>query len=397
MPILRNSKIVPVLMFHSVGLENHPWIWSALSESEDSFERKLALINEKGYTSIAWDALYGYMEGSRSLPGDSILLTFDDGYLDNWVIAYPILKRLGMKATIFVTPEFVDPAPSLRPTLDDVWAGRCTREQLQVAGFLSFAELRAMEASGLIDVQSHALTHTWYFTAPEIVDFHAPHAVAQYPWLMWNANPQRKPFYLVEDQQPLVPWGYPIFRHEKALIARRFFPDPEAVRAVTDYVAEHGGPGFFRDPEWRGSMSRHIQSLGIHDGFPGHYETDAEREARRYGELATSKRILESELGKRVDYICWPGGGSDETVRRIAAEVGYKAGTAGRGRKRNLRNTDPSSIQRIGTGRVSLGGKPIGPAGPRYQLLRIRAYQNSLWHRGLTVAYKLALLSGVGR
>jgi hypothetical protein len=66
-------------MFHSVGLQDHPWTWRTLSESVESFERKLVAIKNSGFTSIFWDDLFHYMQGSRPLPPDSILLTFDDG------------------------------------------------------------------------------------------------------------------------------------------------------------------------------------------------------------------------------------------------------------------------------------------------------------------------------
>ena len=398
MRFMRDDRIVPVLMFHSVGLEGYPWIWRSLSDSVESLEHVLTLLKRSGFETISWDALYGYMEGSRSVPRDSIVLTFDDGYLDNWVLAYPILKRLGMKATIFVTPEFVDPGTSCRPTFDDVSAGRCTRDDLQVAGFLNWPELRAMEASGLIEVQSHALTHTWYFSAPEILDFHAPHACSPYPWLLWNARPDRKPFYLVEDQEEFVPWGHPIFRHEKALIARRFFPDPDAVRAVTDQVAAQGGRAFCEAPRWRESLAQHIRKLGTQNGFPGHYETDADREVRIRYELSQSKQLIEHNLRKQVDFICWPGGGNDATVRRLALEVGYKAWTLGSRdmrEKRNLADTDPRSIRRMGGGsEVRIRGKLVGRPGARFHLLRVFAHQKSLWHQSMLSAWKLALVMG---
>ena len=396
----RDNRIVPVLMFHSVGLERYPWIWRSLSDSVEFLEGLLGLLKASGFTTISWGELYGYMEGSRTLPRDSILLTFDDGYLDNWVLAYPLLKRLGMKATVFVTPEFVDPGTSCRPTLDDVGAGRCARGDLQVAGFLNWPELCAMEASELIEVQSHALTHTWYFTAPEIRDFHAPHAryPYPYPWLLWNARPERKAYYLVEDQQEFVPWGHPIFRHEKALIARRFFPDPDAVRTVTDYVGDRGGRAFCEGPRWRDSLAQQMRELGIGNPFPGHYETDADRESRIRHELSTSKQVLEQNLGKQVDYICWPGGGNDATVRRIASEVGYKAWTLGSREfvnKRNVANTDPTSIRRMGGGsEIRVRGRPVGRPGPRFHLYRVFAHQRSLWHQSLLHAWKLGLVTG---
>jgi peptidoglycan/xylan/chitin deacetylase (PgdA/CDA1 family) len=47
-----------------------------------SFEEKLTALKEQGFTTIFWGDLYEYMAGSRPLPRDSILITFDDGYLD---------------------------------------------------------------------------------------------------------------------------------------------------------------------------------------------------------------------------------------------------------------------------------------------------------------------------
>ena len=46
--------------------------------------------------------------------GKDIVLTFDDGYLDNWVFAYPLLEKYNLRGTIFVNPEFVDPSLEIR-------------------------------------------------------------------------------------------------------------------------------------------------------------------------------------------------------------------------------------------------------------------------------------------
>ena len=369
-------------MFHTVGLERHAWAWSSISESVESFEGKIALLKKKGFTGVFWSELYRHMAGEATLPGDSILLTFDDGYLDNWTTVFPILKKYGMKATIFVSPDFVDPVEEPRSG--------------HAPGFLSWAEMREMEKSGLVDIQSHAMSHTWYFTGPRIVDFHRPHDVTPNPWLFWNARPDRKPFYLSEDQQHFLPWGYPVLQHAKALTARRFFPDETALHAITGFVAAEGGREFFDRPDWRAALDAHVEKLVGDDGIGGYYETEAEQIARIRDELQQSKRIIGENLDKRVDYICWPGGANDELVQQLARDVGYKSWTLSSSsavEKRNLPGADPETIKRIGsTNLISVKGKRCGYGGPGYQLHRIYAHQGSWFYSIALKARKLLAL-----
>lgn len=393
MSLSRDKSVIPALMFHSVGLEHHPWAWNYISESVSTFERKIALLKESGFTGVFWRDLYEHMAGTRILPENSILLTFDDGYLDNWVFVHPILRKYGMKGTIFVSPEFVDPATDVRPTLDDVRTGRCDERDLQVAGFLSWAEMREMVKAGWIDIQSHAMTHTWYFSGPRIKSFHAPHRVTPNPWLFWNARPDRKPFYLNEDQQQYVPWGYPILEHGKSLETRRFTPNPSAIEVYTSLVAEQGGPTFFERADWRDILAR-LSAEQFHGGhLPGEYESDDEWSDRVTEELARSKRLIETNVGAPVDFLCWPGGAYDDQAREIARRVGYKASTLSSRsplRKRNRPGVDPSSIRRIGTtNKVHLKGRTVGHAGAKVQLWRVLEHQGSKRHSLMLKVHRL--------
>ena len=166
-----NSDIVPVIMFHSVGLSGSDWVFSHISEPLKNFEAKLDALARKGCHTIHWSDLFSHMSGTAKLPHRTIMLTFDDGYLDNWVYVFPLIKRYGIKVTIFVSPEFVDPNENPRPTLEDVWSGRIKQSELQTRGFLCWEEMRAMSKSGLVDIQSHAFTHTWYFAGPKVMIF----------------------------------------------------------------------------------------------------------------------------------------------------------------------------------------------------------------------------------
>jgi peptidoglycan/xylan/chitin deacetylase (PgdA/CDA1 family) len=313
------------------------------------------------------------------------------------VNVFPILKKYGMKATIFVSPDFVDPGKEVRANFDDVASNDCDPSDLQTVGFLNWPEMRAMERSGLVDIQSHAMTHTWYFSGPRIVGFHTPHSVTPYPWLFWNARPDRKPFYLSEDQQEFLPWGYPIFEHEKSLAATRFFPDDDAVADLTMFVSSWGGKRLFDQADWQERLESHLSKYLGPAEFPGHYETEEERAARISDELGRSKKLIEMNLDKTVDFICWPGGANDDFVIDQARSAGYKSWTLGsrkERRKRNCPGEEPAGIRRIGTSNtIDVRGRKCGDAGPYYQLFRVFAHQGSLMYALAIKASKLIRLA----
>lgn len=388
----RDRSIVPSIMFHTAGLENSRWVWSYISEPVDLFEEKVKSLSKKGFNAIHWSDLYSYMSGEINLPDDSIFLTFDDGYLDNWVYIYPILKKYGLKGTIFVNPDFVDPRDIVRPNLEDVWLGKVPLDELEVPGFLSWPEMRLMEASGVIDIQSHSLTHTWYFSGPSIVDYHRPRDVEAYPWLAWNENSERKPFYLVENQSTFVDYGTPIFEHDKSLIVKRFYPDIDAVNKIKNFIIDQGVEGFYKIDNWKYLLQEKIDEW-FGGKVPGRYETEEERLQRVEYELAYSKSEIESKLNKKADYICWPGGGNDDKVWEIARKVGYKSWTLGsqdQSDYRNVYDSNPEFIKRIGSSnQVNIRSKTVGVGRSGYMMLKIGAHQNSLLYKYLLRCYQI--------
>jgi len=402
--VFSNHDIIPVVMFHSVGLAGTDWIFSHLSEPLEHFEEKIAALSRAGYHFLFWDDLYEHMAGRWKAPKKSIMLTFDDGYLDNWVYAFPVLRKYGAKGTIFVNPEFVDPADELRPNIEDVWEGQCHEESLQVAGFLNWPEMRAMEASGLVDIQSHSLTHTWYYSGPTVKDFHRP-ADTRHPWLAWNARPERKPYYMMEDQSSFVPEGTPVYEHEKALACRRYFPPEPVLEGLIRFVRENGGPDFFLAEGWNERLRSRHSSLMMSHGNKGRRETEEEYRKRILFELIESKKLIEENLDKRVDYICWPGGGYNRTVLALAREVGYRSWTfASRDQSdfRNIPGVGKEQVRRVGSfSRYQIPGKPpVGYAGGRYFLCAIERHKGSLFHtwfgRALLTGAYLRHMVGLG-
>jgi peptidoglycan/xylan/chitin deacetylase (PgdA/CDA1 family) len=339
---------VPVLTYHSVADRSDAWPFRHLSCPVATFESHLTALRTFKYHTISLHSLYAYMSEGKKLPSRSVVLTFDDGYLDNWVYAYPLLKKYGMHGTIFVNPDFVDPAKSTRPNLEDVWSRHASLSDLPTCGFLSWQEMRVMERSGNIDIQSHGLTHTWYFSSSEIADFH--HPGDRYPWLAWNAHPERKYLWMTENQQTLVPWGTPIYEHNKSLATRRYFPDHDLDTALVHYVNSRNGATFFETVDWRQRLKEVVTDYRATKGHRGRFESDEEYKQRLHHELAGSKQMIEAHLQHKVDFLCWPGGGYNDTAVEISKELGYLASTLVSGYHRTTTNRfgeDPSRWTRI--------------------------------------------------
>ena len=66
------------------------------------FEAQLKLLRDNGFTTITLRDLYEYLAVGAPLPDKPIVLTFDDGYIDNYTNAFPILQKYGMTGTFFV-------------------------------------------------------------------------------------------------------------------------------------------------------------------------------------------------------------------------------------------------------------------------------------------------------
>ena len=382
-----NDDIVPVVMFHSVGLEKSDWVFSHISEPLKTFEEKIVGLVSSGYQFIFWKDLYDHMSGLRRVPRKSIMLTFDDGYLDNWVFVFPILNKYAAKATIFVSPEFVDPQDNLRPNMEDVWSGKVREDEIQTLGFLNWEEMRVMEQSGLVDIQSHALSHTWHFTGPRLLDFYKP-GDKDYPWLAWNMKPELKPFSVQNDQNRIVPWGTPIYEYEKALISRRYLPPQEVAEAITALVNQKGGGVFFQQKGWEKELRDYHDELMKKYEHKGRFESTDGFRKRVFEELRGSKELIEKHLNKNVDFISWPGGAYNDELLSLAKHAGYKAWTLSSKDRISFRNrpgSDPTHIKRISSFAKyrNSNGKTYGYAGTYYFKCGVERHQGSFFYKWL--------------
>ena len=127
--IAEGPKIL-VLNYHQIN-DN----FSYISVPINDFDAQMNYLTENGYIAITPDALLSSLEGELELPPKPMLITFDDGYIDNYTNAFPILQKYGLRATVFVIPALVGKN-----------------------GYMDWDQLKEMEENG-ITVQSHTLNH----------------------------------------------------------------------------------------------------------------------------------------------------------------------------------------------------------------------------------------------
>jgi len=136
-----------ILTYHHVAHapQGHPG--SNLFVGPGDFQAQMEFLKNKGYSVVTLDRIRSLCLGETSLPKRSVAITFDDGFEDNYQYGFPILKKLGFAATVFVIADRIRPG-----TDQDRASGNTDR-------YLSLAQIREMAGEG-IAIGSHSTTHT---------------------------------------------------------------------------------------------------------------------------------------------------------------------------------------------------------------------------------------------
>lgn len=320
------AQRVPTVMYHSIGIVNQNWHWNYLTCPFQVFENQLKWLKRMKYYTLNFQELYDYIINDKEIPKNSVFLTFDDGYLDNYVFAYPLLKKYGMKGTIFVNPDFVDKSIKVRRNLDEINLGEAVIN-LKSDGFCNWNELTKMDKEGILDVQSHAKTHTWYPISEQIIDFR--HPFDDYIWMDWNDDPENKS-KLQYINWAKVKFGEAIFEHEKALSSRRVFINDDFQFRLNQFVIDNGGVNFFKKRNWKDELIKYSNEVKQNFKIINKKETNEEYLKRLKFELEFTKLEIEKRLKKDVNFLCWPGGSATKDGVEIANNLGYLMSTAAR-------------------------------------------------------------------
>lgn len=127
-----NDKGIPILMYHSIGNENG----NVARVTKENFKEQMKYLKDNGYSTLTLNDAYDFFISNKPIPEKSVVLTFDDGYVDNYIEALPILKEFKFKATIFVITNLIDKSPD----------------------YMTSVQLKEMHANGF-DIESHTATH----------------------------------------------------------------------------------------------------------------------------------------------------------------------------------------------------------------------------------------------
>ena len=134
----KNIKI-PILIYHEFFTPIPEDDVYHLFSNQENFEENVTTLLNDGYTFITLEDLYRYNNGEIGLPEKVVIITMDDGWLGNYLEAFPVLKKYNVPATIFIVNDLVG-----------------TRD------YFSWEQAKEMYDSGLVKIHCHGYKHISY-------------------------------------------------------------------------------------------------------------------------------------------------------------------------------------------------------------------------------------------
>ncbi|MDD3375379.1 MAG: polysaccharide deacetylase family protein [Candidatus Omnitrophica bacterium] len=132
---LYGKYTTPIIMYHNVEEKTDVHRLNGVGTS--NFEYQMSFLKRNHYNVISLDALVEAIVNNEKIPHNTVVLTFDDGYEDNYLLGFPILKKYGFPATIFISSA-----------------------KIGTEGYLTWDQIREMEQFGIM-AGSHTLSHVY--------------------------------------------------------------------------------------------------------------------------------------------------------------------------------------------------------------------------------------------
>lgn len=146
---LKFKNYIPILMYHRIA--DVPGDRNALPLNK--FCEQMDYLNNNRFTTITMEMLYDFYANGKKLPKKSVLLTFDDGYMDNFTAALPILKERNMTAAVFPISNWIGK--------ENKWED-FNKEQTVT---MDWNQLKAWQDAGM-EIASHTSNHPFLGHTP---------------------------------------------------------------------------------------------------------------------------------------------------------------------------------------------------------------------------------------
>jgi peptidoglycan/xylan/chitin deacetylase (PgdA/CDA1 family) len=146
---------VPALLYHKIDLPTADVKIRGAFTAPQKFERQVAHLKRNGYEFYTASELIKFYRANGEFPPRAIAITFDDGWKDNYQYAFPVLKKYGAKATIFLVTSCLGQMTD-RVTAD----GEGPREHLSEKDVLEMSK-------GGIEFNSHSVNHSLFHQISE--------------------------------------------------------------------------------------------------------------------------------------------------------------------------------------------------------------------------------------
>ena len=278
------KNFVLCLMYHSIDSEkNKGGIFV------DEFEEHIKWIKDK--KTFKMEELKGL---DYTLPPNSILITFDDGYKNNYTLAFPILKKYNMKATIFLNTKFIE----------------------KDEAYLNWDEIREMYESGLIDFQLHTHSHQLTVKDIEVLAFYdnesSPYFKRESYSLFFDGNYNEK-----KDAKKLN--GLPVFKLRSKISIPGYKPKKNFVEKYRSIVELQENKS---EKEKKKFLNRLFKEKK--DEFFDKISEEQFKETVKF-EILENKKIISEKLGKVPDCLAYPWGhrykGNREDIKKLGVDV----------------------------------------------------------------------------
>ncbi len=228
-----------------------------------------------------------------TLPKNSILITFDDGYKNNYTLAFPILKKYNMKATIFLNTKFIG------------------KDEF----YLNWDEIKEMYESGLVDFQLHTHSHQLTIKDISVLDFYdeesSPYFKRESYNLFFEGNYDEK-----KDKEKL--YGLPVFKLRSKISIAGYKPKKDFLKKYQNIKQLQK----FNKNEKKDFLNKLFKEK--QNEF---FDKVSEKQFRKTVEfeILENKKIIEKNLGKTPDCLAYPWGhrynGNREDIRKLGVDV----------------------------------------------------------------------------